>query len=96
MRGCRMIMMLLVAVSLALLSLGVQVTTAKDAVTKITKEELKARLGDPSVVIVDVRLGKDWKASEVKIKGAVRVDAADVLTLVEKYPKDQMLVFYCA
>jgi hypothetical protein len=32
----------------------------------------------------------------VKIKGAVRVDAADVLTLAEKYPKDQMLVFYCA
>jgi rhodanese-related sulfurtransferase len=91
-----MMAMLLVAVSLALPGLGAQVATAKDTVAKITKEELKARLDDPSVVIVDVRLGKDWKASEVKIKRAIRVDAADVLTLAEKYPKDQMLVFYCA
>jgi rhodanese-related sulfurtransferase len=91
-----MVVMLLVAVNMILMGLGVQVTTAKDTVAKITKEELKARLDDPNMVIVDVRLGKDWKASEVKIKGAVRVDAADVLSLVEKYPKDQMLVFYCA
>lgn len=96
MSRCRMVVMLLVAVNMILMGLGVQVTTAKDTVAKITKEELKARLDDPNMVIVDVRLGKDWKASEVKIKGAVRVDAADVLSLVEKYPKDQMLVFYCA
>ena len=91
-----MVVMLLLGVSMALLGRGVQVTTAKDTVGKITKEELKARMNDPNVVIVDVRLGKDWKASESKIKGAVRVEQHNVLSLADKYPKDPTLVFYCA
>jgi hypothetical protein len=48
------------------------------------------------VVIVDVRLGKDWKASEVKIPGAIRVEPAAVENLAAMYPKDKTLVFYCA
>jgi rhodanese-related sulfurtransferase len=92
----RNIVVVLLGVSLALLGIGLQVSLAKDTVSRITKEELKARLNDPNVVIVDVRLGKDWKASESKITGAVRVEPADVLSLVDKYSKDKMLVFYCA
>lgn len=92
----RHFMVVLVGVSLALLSLGLQASLAKDAVTRITKEDLRAKLNDPHVVLVDVRLGKDWKASESKIKGAVRVDPDDLLSLVDAYPKDTMLVFYCA
>ena len=64
---------LIVTVSLALVGLLFQASVAQSAVAKMTKEELRAKLGSPDVVIVDMRLGKDWKASEEKIKGAMRV-----------------------
>lgn len=92
----RNIGVVLLGMSLALLGLGLQVSLAKDTVSRITKEELKAKLNDPNVVIVDVRLGKDWKASESKITGAIRVDPENVTSLANKYTPDKMLVFYCA
>jgi hypothetical protein len=45
---------------------------------------------------VDMRLGKDWKASEEKIKGAMRVEPAEVESVAARYPKDTTLVLYCA
>lgn len=65
-------------------------------VATMTTDELQAKLGNPDVVIVDVRTGKDWKASESKIKGAVRVEAGAIETLATKYSKDKTLVLYCA
>ena len=65
-------------------------------VPRMTKEELKAKLDNPDVVIVDVRAGKDWKGSEFKIKGAIRENPAKFSSWAEKYPKDKTLVLYCA
>ena len=63
---------------------------------RISKEELKSMLGNKQVIIVDVRTGKDWKASEYKIKGAVRVDPREVESWASKYSENQTFVFYCA
>jgi hypothetical protein len=65
-------------------------------VPRITKEELKEMLGSPDLVIIDDRTGRDWNASEFKIKGAVREDSAKADEWAGKYPKDKTLVFYCA
>jgi predicted sulfurtransferase len=65
-------------------------------VPRITKEELKAMLGNPEVVVVDVRAGSDWRASTMKIKGAIREDPGNVDSWMSKYSKDKTLVFYCA
>ena len=65
-------------------------------VKRMTKEELRNRLSDPSVVVVDVRAEADWKAGEFKIKGAVREDPGKVASWMGKYEKDKTLVFYCA
>ena len=65
-------------------------------VPRMTKEELKTNLDDPDVVIVDVRVGKDWKGSEFKIKGAVRGNPTEFSSWAEKYPKGKTLVLYCA
>jgi len=65
-------------------------------VPKMTKDELKAMLGNPDLVMVDVRLGKDWTDSEMKIKGAVREDPGDVESWAKKYTKDEIVVLYCA
>jgi len=87
---------LTVTVSLTFVGLLFQASVAQSAVAKMTKEELRAKLDSADVVIVDMRLGKDWKASEEKIKGAIRVDPEAVESLAAKYPKDKTLVLYCA
>ena len=63
---------------------------------RMTKEDLKARLGDADVVILDVRAGNSWTDSASKIKGAVREDPADVGNWMKNYPKGKTLVFYCS
>ncbi len=76
--------------------LGLGYLSAADGVPTMTKEELKPLLRRPDVVVIDVRVGKDWKSSELKIKGAVRGDPQKIETWGEKYFKDKTLVLYCA
>ena len=66
-------------------------------VPKMTKEELKPLLGNPDVVILDVRIPGEWNRSTLKIQGAVREDPEkNYKTWASKYPKDKTLVFYCS
>ncbi|KAB2889352.1 MAG: hypothetical protein F9K32_13020 [Desulfobulbaceae bacterium] len=60
------------------------------------KDELKGLLGSRDLVVLDVRAGRDWSASEFKIQGAVRADGADFDSWSKSYPKDARLVLYCA
>lgn len=69
---------------------------AADEVARMTKEQLKALLNDPDVVILDVRTSRDWKGSEKKIKGAIRENPKGFESWAHKYPKDKTLVLYCA
>jgi hypothetical protein len=61
-----------------------------------TREELKARLGNPEVIILDVRKKADWEASGQKIPGAVHEDYEGVKDWSIKYPRDKTMVLYCA
>ena len=63
---------------------------------RMTKDDLKAMLGNPDLVIIDVRYGKDWTDSDLKIRGAVREDPEAFNSWANKYPKNKTLVFYCA
>ena len=89
------IRIVLVAVYVTLAITMGQTAAAAD-IPRMTKEDLKAKLGTPDLVIVDVRVGTDWKASEVKIKGAVRGDPQNIESWVKQYPKDNIFVLYCA
>ena len=64
-------------------------------VATMDKDELKALLGSDKLVILDVRTGRDWSSSEFKIQDAIRVEGQD-LSVVDKFPKDNTYVFYCA
>jgi rhodanese-related sulfurtransferase len=82
---------------LIFLVVGMLTTFARPAdVPRMTVDELKAMLGSPDLVIIDVRGSGDWKDSDVKIKAAVREDPVAVETWAKKYPKDKTLVLYCA
>jgi predicted sulfurtransferase len=62
---------------------------------RMAKEELKSLLGNPEVIVLDVRIADEWKKSVWKIKGAVREDPErDFKPWASKYAKDKTLVFY--
>jgi len=63
---------------------------------RMTRDKLKAMLGNPDLLLIDVRYGNDWTESDLKIKGAVREDPKTFDSWANKFPKDKTLVFYCA
>ena len=91
----KLILLAAMATVFALAAFFATPAAAQD-VKRMTIEELKGMLGNPDLVIVDVRRDGDWKSSNVKIKGAVREDQDKVDAWMNKYPKDKTLVFYCA
>jgi rhodanese-related sulfurtransferase len=62
---------------------------------KITKEELLPLLGKPEVTIIDLRLPREWDATDIKVKSAIREDPMKPGQWLDKYPKEKMLVLYC-
>jgi len=65
-------------------------------VPRIQKEELKAKLGSPDLVLLDIRATNDWEESGEKITGAKRVDPKTVDTWAGTLPKEKEIVVYCA
>ena len=88
-------LLLIVLISTAFFTLLASTGMAANA-NKITKEELKKVMGNDTVLILDVRAGRDWSSSEFKIKGADRAAPKDFNSWSNKYPKDNTLVLYCA
>jgi hypothetical protein len=95
MRG-KLIMLMLLTASLCWVGTIATTANAADDVPRMTTQELEGRLGDPDVVIVDVRSEGSWTGSGSKIKGAVREDPTGVQNWINKYPKEKTLVFYCS
>ena len=62
----------------------------------MTAAELKNMLGSKELVILDVRSGRDWTTSELKIKGAIRASGDDFESWANSYPKEKKIVLYCA
>jgi predicted sulfurtransferase len=75
---------------------GMGTSAAKGEVPRMTKEELKAKLGTAEVVVLDVRAEQDWKEGEGKIVGAIRENPTSFEQWAAKYPKEKTLVLYCA
>jgi rhodanese-related sulfurtransferase len=84
-----------VFVGVVVISLSFQAIAIAD-VARITAEELKAKLGDPDVIILDVRRAGDWEASDQKIQGAAREDPEAVQSWAGNYPHEKTFVLYCA
>ena len=87
---------LFLALSAVIINSVLLTAVQAEAVPMMAKEELKAILSNPDLVILDVRIGRDWKSSEFKIKGAVRVDPNKFESWQSTYGKDKQIVIYCA
>jgi rhodanese-related sulfurtransferase len=81
-----------------ILSIGLFAMFALSAdVPIMTKEQLKAMLGNPDLVIFDVRHGRDFFSSDLKIKGAIRpLVREQIWEAIVTYPKGTTFVVYCA
>lgn len=69
-------------------------TSPAEDVPRITKEELESMLGNPDVIILDVRPVEQWRSSDLKIPGALHENPENVKSWADKYPRDKTLVFY--
>jgi hypothetical protein len=86
----------LIMVLLGLFVAGMGKLPELEKVPRMSKEDLKARLGDPALAVIDVREKKDWDVSEQKIAGALWEDPAAPEKWAGKYSKEHTLVVYCA
>lgn len=64
-------------------------------VPRMTVDELRSRLNDPSLIVIDVRTSGYWKAGTAKIKGALREVAEKTDEWAPKYDRDKTIVLYC-
>ncbi len=84
-------------VTLCLTVVGISALRAlAQEVPRITKEEVREMLDNPDLIIIDVRSGRGWENSELRIKGALREDPGNVNSWIFKHPKEKTLVLYCA
>jgi predicted sulfurtransferase len=83
--------------TLVTLAMGFSLAVASEKVPRMSKEQLKEMLGNPDVVILDVRTSSDWGKDQKKILGAIREDPnKPTKSWAEKYGKDKTIVLYCA
>jgi rhodanese-related sulfurtransferase len=62
----------------------------------MTSTELQNMLGSKELVVLDVRSGRDWSTSDLKITGAIRANGDDFDSWANSYPKEKKIVLYCA
>jgi rhodanese-related sulfurtransferase len=65
-------------------------------VRRISAEDVKARLGrGEPIVFVDSRNPTAWAESDVKLPGAIRVEADRVRDHLSEIPRGRPIVAYC-
>ena len=89
-------LVLFFSVLLAGVAINVDPTDASSSgdIPFISIEELKDKLGEPSVVILDVRIPKHIAASRFKVKGAVWVNPKEIDQWIHLFSKDSTYVLY--
>jgi rhodanese-related sulfurtransferase len=88
----RKVLHIIIALVVAL-SLTIPALAGADPL-RVDQETVKSWLGDPQVLIIDVRTGKSWEKSNRKITGAVRHDPRAVKQWAASLPKDKKIVLY--
>ncbi len=94
----RMWFLLLAALAAAVFLTGMGKTPAETPgdPPRMTVDELKRNLGNPAVMILDVRKDSDWAGSGQKIAGALRVDPKTPERWAAGYDKGKTIILYSA
>jgi rhodanese-related sulfurtransferase len=62
----------------------------------ISASELRQRLPDHGLTVIDLRDSRSWTSSAEKIPGAVREDPRAISKWLSKYEHSTSIVVYCA
>ena len=65
-------------------------------VPRISVHQVKKLLGGREMIVIDVRTYRNWWRSSKKIPTAVREDPSKVDQWIEKFDRNQTLIFYCS
>jgi hypothetical protein len=87
---------LLAAGGIFIVFIGCTAIQSAQDVPRISKDELKAKLGSPNMILIDVRAESDWENSDGKITSAIRMDPAAVDTWAATLPKGKEIILYCS
>jgi rhodanese-related sulfurtransferase len=87
---------LLAILGISIVFIGCTNMQSSKVMLRISKEELKAKLGSPDLVPLDVRATNNWEQSDEKIAGAQRVNPESIDTWAATLPKGKEIVLYCA
>ena len=72
------------------------VLSADDVVPRISVQELKVKMDKgEDVVIVDVRAGREYDDSKIKIKGSIRIPIVQLEARRNELPRDKEIITYC-
>ena len=70
--------------------------TSKTTEVRVTAEQVMARLArGEAIVFIDSRNPKAWSESDIKLPGAIRVDAGRVRDHLAEIPRGRPIVAYC-
>lgn len=85
-----------IVITLVLVTLSAIAMAANDNVSRIAKEELKAKMErGEDIIVLDVRTGMSYKGSDIKIKGAMRIPPDTIDMRYKELPMDKEIITYC-
>jgi rhodanese-related sulfurtransferase len=87
---------LLALAVLILVCAGLLPAAAAANVPLMSKEELRANLGSPALLILDVRTRKQWETSQYKIPGAHWMPKDKIDLWAGTLPRNKTILVYCA
>ena len=82
--------------TLLLLVLTISSQAIASEVNLINKDQLKDQIGANNLIILDVRSGRDWNSSKMKIVGAIREEPGNIEAWASNYDQEKTIVLYCA
>lgn len=69
---------------------------SEDDVERITVDELKAKIaGNESLTIIDDRSESSYEASDIQIKGSIRMTVDEIQSRIKEVRRDREIVTYC-
>ena len=94
MRNKRLVLYTIITTTVLLLVTSLTVSAA--SVPLISTDELKSRLSEADLIVLDVRGSWDLVKSDNKIAGSERVEPGGAKQWAKNYPKEKTIVLYCA
>jgi rhodanese-related sulfurtransferase len=62
---------------------------------RVTTEEVKAELqNDKAIFFIDARNSTDWNASDIKVRGAVRIPTEELPQRLDQVPRGETVITY--